>query len=68
MNKNNNVNCFACNKKQLSKDEIGLNKKMLGRNIKQFYCLDCFADYFDVTTEELFARIEEFKKQGCTLF
>jgi uncharacterized protein YlaI len=68
VNKNNNVNCFACNKKQLSKDEIGLNKKMLGRNIKQFYCLDCFADYFDVTTEELFARIEEFKKQGCTLF
>jgi hypothetical protein len=62
------IDCFVCGKKQLLKDEIGLNKKMLGREIKQFYCLDCFADYLDVTTAELLAKIEEFKEQGCTLF
>ena len=64
----NKADCFACGKKQLSKDEIGLNKKMLGRGIKQFYCLGCLAEYLDVNTEELLARIEEFKEQGCTLF
>jgi len=62
------VDCFACGKKQLSKDEVGLNKKMIGREIKQFYCLACFAEYFDVTTEVLLAKIEEYKEQGCVLF
>lgn len=62
------VDCFACGKKRLSKDELGLNKKMIGPEIKQFYCLECFAEYFDVTTEELLAKIEEFKEQGCVLF
>ena len=62
------VNCFACGKKQLSKDEVGLNKKLIGREITQFYCLTCFAEYFDVTTEELLTKIEEFKEQGCALF
>ena len=62
------ADCFACGKKQLLKDEIGLNKKMLGRKINQFYCIDCFAKYFDVNTEDLLAKIEEFKEQGCTLF
>ncbi len=62
------VNCFSCGKKQLSKDEVALNKKMIGREIKQFYCLKCFAEYFDVTTEELLIKIQEFKEQGCALF
>jgi hypothetical protein len=62
------ADCLACGKKQLSKDEIGLNKKMLGREIKQFYCLECFAGYFEVTAEEMLAKIEEFKEQGCALF
>lgn len=64
----NDKRCFACGKEQLTKDEIGVNKKMLGRDIKQFYCLDCFAEYLGVTTDELLAKIEEFKEQGCTLF
>lgn len=62
------VDCFACGKKQLSKDEVGLNKKLIGREIKQFYCLACFAEYFGVTTEVLLAKIEDYKEQGCVLF
>lgn len=62
------VDCFACGKKQLSKNEIGINKKILGREIKQFYCNDCFAEYLEVTTEELLAKVEDFKSQGCALF
>lgn len=62
------VDCFACGKKQLSKNEVGLNKKMIGREIKQFYCLACFAEYLDVTTEVLLAKIEDYKEQDCALF
>lgn len=62
------VDCFACGRKRLSKDEIALNKKMLGRDIRRFYCLACLADYLGVSVVELLAKIEEFKEQGCALF
>jgi uncharacterized protein YlaI len=62
------VDCSVCGKKQLSKDEIGINRKMLGREIKSFFCLSCLAEYLDVSIEELIEKIEEFKEQGCTLF
>ena len=68
MQKIDSTDCFACGKRHLSKDEIGLNKKILGRKIRQFYCLDCLTDYLDITIEELLEKIKEFKEQGCTLF
>ena len=52
----------------LDKNTIGLNKKILGDNIEYFYCMDCLADYLDVTVEELLDKIEEFKEEGCKLF
>lgn len=60
--------CYACGKEKLTKDEIALTRKLLGRNITAFYCLDCLAEQLDVSTEELQARIEFFKDEGCTLF
>jgi uncharacterized protein YlaI len=60
--------CFICKKKPLSKDEIGLNKKLLGRSIEKYYCIDCLAEYLEVSSELLLSRIKEFKEQGCTLF
>lgn len=63
-----NCKCKICGKENLSKNEVGLNKKMLNPKATQFYCLDCLADYFEVTTEELLAKIEEFKAEGCKLF
>ena len=60
--------CYVCGKENLSKKEIGLTKKLLDRNARQFYCLDCLAEYLDVDTEFLLERVEEFKSQGCTLF
>ncbi len=60
--------CIACGKEDLNKDTIGINKKLLGTNIKQFYCMNCLADYLDTTVEELQDTIEEFKEEGCTLF
>ena len=59
---------IACRKRNLDKDTIGINKKMLGTDIKSFYCMDCLADYLGCTVEELLEKIEEFKEEGCTLF
>lgn len=60
--------CYICGKEALSKNEIGLTKKLLAEDSKRFYCLDCLADYLEVDIEFLLARVEEFKEQGCKLF
>lgn len=60
--------CIACGKKPLSKDEIGINKKLLGEQAENFYCMDCLADYLEVETQDLLDKIEEFKEEGCKLF
>lgn len=60
--------CYVCGKTSLSKDEIGLTKKLIYKKSQIFYCLPCLADYLEVTPDELLAKIEEFKEEGCTLF
>jgi biotin operon repressor len=57
-------NCGAV----LNKDTIALNKKLLDKNLKEFKCLECLADMFDCSVEDLQDKIEEFKEEGCTLF
>lgn len=61
-------NCYACGKEKLSKDEIGITKKLLGKAEKKMYCLSCLAETLEVTEEELWDKIEEFKEEGCSLF
>jgi hypothetical protein len=60
--------CYVCGKENLNKNEIGLTKKLLDKNSKYFYCLDCLAEYLEVDTEFLLVKVEEFKEQGCILF
>ncbi len=60
--------CYVCGKSPLTKNEIGLTKKLIDKKTAFFYCIDCLAEYLEVTTEELEAKIEEFKEEGCTLF
>ena len=62
------VECVSCGRKDLDKNTIGINKKLLGKDILTFYCMNCLAGYLDTTVEELLAKIEEFKEEGCTLF
>lgn len=62
------VNCIACGKVGLVRNEIGINKKLLGDNGNNFYCLDCLAEYLEVTPQDILDKIEEFKEEGCTLF
>ena len=60
--------CYVCGKNPLSKDEIGITKKLINKKTTTFYCLPCLAEYLEVTVDELIAKIEEFKNEGCALF
>ena len=60
--------CISCGKKDLSKDEVGINLKLLGEETQNFYCLDCLANVLDVGVQDILDKIEEFKEEGCTLF
>lgn len=62
------VNCTYCDKEKLSKNEVGLNKKLIHRQIERMMCLTCMAVYFETTGEELKEMIERFKREGCELF
>ena len=62
------INCAYCDKEKLSKNEIGLNKKLIHRQIERTMCLACMAAYFETTEENLKEKIEWFKEQGCALF
>ena len=62
------VGCAFCGKETLSKDEIGLNKKLIHRQIERMMCLACMADYFETTEENLKEQIKDFRRQGCALF
>ena len=61
-------NCYSCNKENLTKDEIGLSKKLLGADKKFFYCLECLAEQLEVDTEYLIEMIINYRDGGCTLF
>ena len=59
--------CVECCK-ALSKDEIALSQKILGRDTCDFYCIECLAEYLECDRDDLEIKIQEFKEQGCTLF
>jgi uncharacterized protein YlaI len=62
------ADCVICGREHLDKNTVGINKKLLGEKIKNFYCMDCLAEYLDCTVDELLDKIEEFKAEGCKLF
>lgn len=59
--------CADCSE-QLSKDEVALSKKMLGRDISRFYCIGCLAELLGCEQDDLAIKIQEFREQGCTSF
>ena len=62
------MKCSLCAKTITDKDIISLNKKLFGKKTNVFYCLDCMANYYNVTTDEILDKIEAFKEEGCELF
>ena len=59
--------CISCGKPELSKDEVGINMKLLGENVDNFYCLNCLADYLEVTAQEIHFTAE-FKQAFWDLY
>lgn len=60
--------CKVCFKKHLSKDEIGATKKLIDREAKEYFCMNCLADYLGCEVIDIQEKIEEFKAEGCDLF
>lgn len=59
--------CRRCGR-ELTFNEIGATKKFINRGSTSFFCKACLAQWLDVPEEMIDAKIEAFKKQGCTLF
>lgn len=53
----------------LHSDEIAINQKLISRNVREFFCIDCLAAYYSTTREVIQAHIDYYRKSGeCTLF
>ena len=61
-------NCIVCGKHPLIKNEVGINKKLLGTKSKNFYCVECLANFLEVELQDILDKIEDFKNDGCKLF
>ena len=59
--------CKSCST-ELTTTDIALSKKLFGRQITEFFCIECIAEFYETTTDELRLKIEGYKRQGCTLF
>lgn len=59
--------CFKCGK-TLTPNEIGAHKKFINRGATEFLCINCLARRLDLDPAIIERKIEQFKKQGCTLF
>ena len=60
--------CLMCGRQDLDKDTTAINKKLLGKDVEEYFCLTCLAEYLGCTVQDLLDKIEEFKEEGCTLF
>lgn len=53
----------------LGSDDIAINQKLISRNAKRFYCIDCLAAYYSTTRAVIEERIDYYRKSGkCGLF
>jgi DNA-directed RNA polymerase subunit RPC12/RpoP len=59
--------CIKCGR-SLKGDEIGLFKKLVNRGAKEYMCINCLSEHFEVSVSDLEEKIEQYKKMGCTLF
>ena len=59
--------CSVCGK-QIGKDDIGANKKLISKTVTKFLCIDCLAEYLGTDSEYILEKISQFKEEGCVLF
>jgi hypothetical protein len=68
LSKKKQVNCAHCGREGLSRDVVGLNKKLVGPATERMMCITCMAEDLETTEEELLEFVERFKREGCKLF
>lgn len=61
------MRCVSCGK-EVTKDEIGITKKLVNRGTEDFYCKECLAKHFRMEVRDVDILIEHFRAAGCTLF
>ena len=62
-------NCIKCGKENLEPDEIAIYKKMINRGATEFMCIDCLADYYQVSRKAIEERIKFYRESGtCMMF
>ena len=59
--------CIRC-KKSLTQNEIGAYMKFVNRDSKEFLCKSCLSKKLNIPENVIDKKIEDFKRQGCTLF
>ncbi len=60
--------CFDCGN-ELFADDIAIYRKLVDRNADEFLCIDCLAERFGCTREDVEKLIAHFRESGvCTLF
>jgi len=61
------MNCICC-ERPVTYNEIGLTKRLLGRDSTRFYCRTCLAKLLGVSEKRLEEKQREYLAAGCTLF
>ena len=59
--------CMNCGAK-LTRDDIGLHKKIVNRGATAFLCKKCLGEKFRMTEEDCDTLIAHFKEAGCSMF
>ena len=63
-----NKTCCKCGKSVRQNDVLAMNLKLHGRNVDRIFCKKCLMEEHGMSKEEWNKNIENFKRQGCTLF
>ena len=58
----------VCGCTEFTGDDVAMNLKYFGRDVKTLLCRGCFQNIMDMTDEQWDEAIEGFKAQGCQLF
>ena len=58
----------VCGCTEFAGDDVAMNLKYFGRDVKTLLCRSCFQNIMEMTDEQWDEAIEGFKAQGCELF
>ena len=61
------MTCERCGR-ELTSDDVGLTRKLIDRQAKEFLCISCLAERFHASEERLAEMAESFRRMGCSLF